>query len=228
MEMSDRFRAMRVVSLCRISMPLLVSVLSAYGQRFEITPLVGGMFGGTVKLEEQGFHNFQSHMEDRLSFGVAGGVHYDADDCDGCNFIEFRWIRQNTHLRLEQDPLVVTPAAVVSAFHPAVTVDNFLGDFTREWRLEDTAMLRPFLTATLGAARMATPAASATRFVFGIGTGLKVFPTRQWGIRFQVEYLPIVMSADLQRVVCAGGCIVALSGGVMNQFQVSVGPAFRF
>jgi hypothetical protein len=228
MTVGKKTDAARGFGLCRISITLLITVLPIHGQKFEITPLVGGMFGGTVELEEEGVRNFEAHMQDRFSFGIAGGVHYDADDCYRCNLIEFRWMRQNTHLRLAQDPLVVTPAAAVSTFHPTVTLDHFLGDFTREWNLEDATMLKPFLTITLGAARMATPAASATRFVFGIGTGLKVFPKRRWGIRFQVEYLPIVMHADLQRVVCAGGCIVALNGGVMNQLQVSIGPAFRF
>jgi hypothetical protein len=223
----EELHTKQALRLCRVFIVLLVSVVSAHGQRYEITPLVGGMFGGTVRLEEQGRHNFEAHMGDGFSFGIAGGIHYDADDCELCNLIEFRWVRQNTHLRLDQDPIVVTPAAVPS-FHPDVTLDHFLGDFTREFRVEDTAMLRPFVTATLGAARMATPAASATRFVFGIGTGVKVFPSRRWGIRFQVEYLPIVMHAEVQRVVCTVGCIVALSGGVMNQFQLSIGPAFRF
>jgi hypothetical protein len=186
------------------------------------------MFGGTVKLEQLGVPNFEAHVEDRLSFGIAGGVRYNTDDCDYCNLIEFRWLRQNSHLRLDQDPLVVTPVSALPIFHPSVTFDHFLGDFTREFTIEDNSVIRPFVTATLGVARMATPAASGARFVFGIGTGFKVFPKRRWGIRFQAEYLPIVMSADVQRVVCAGGCIVALNGGLLNQFQVSVGPAFRF
>jgi hypothetical protein len=75
---------------------------------------------------------------------------------------------------------------------------------------------------------MSTPASSATRFAFGLGTGFKVFPKPHWGFRFQVEYLPIVMHAEAQSVVCFSGCVVALSGGLMNQFQVSFGPAFRF
>jgi|SRR5581483_1943661 len=226
--LSEERRRAPIRRLCRAVMILLVSVVSSYGQRYEITPLIGGMFGGTVNLEEQGVPNFEAHLEDRLSFGIAGGIRYNTDDCDGCNLIEFRWIRQNSHLRLDQDPLVVAPVSATPSFHPSVTMDHFLGDFTREFNIEDNAMIKPFVNATLGAVRMATPAASATRFVFGIGTGFKVFPAHHWGIRFQVEYLPIVMHAELQRVVCAGGCIVALNGGLMNQFQVSIGPAFRF
>jgi hypothetical protein len=37
------------------------------------------------------------------------------------------------------------------------------------------------------------------------------------------------MEANLQRLVCInGGCVVALSGSVVNQLQLSAGPAFRF
>jgi len=214
-------------SLCRILSILLVSLASAYGQRYEVTPLVGGMFGGTLKLERQGVPNFEAHLDDRLSFGIAGGVRFDGDDCEGCNLVEFRWLRQYTHLRLDQDPLVATPFAV-SPFHPAITLDHFLSDFTREWTVEEAPFIKPFVMGSLGAVRMSAPASSSTRFAFGIGTGVKVFPKRKWGIRFQVEYLPIVMHAELQRVVCVDRCIVALSGGVMNQIQFSIGPVFRF
>ena len=75
---------------------------------------------------------------------------------------------------------------------------------------------------------MSAPASSATRFAFGIGTGVKVFPAKHWGFRLSVEYLPIVMHAELQRLVCIGGCVVVLNGGVMNQFVLSFGPGFRF
>jgi len=75
---------------------------------------------------------------------------------------------------------------------------------------------------------MSTPTTSPTRFVFGIGTGIKVFPKPHWGFRFHVEYLPMIMHADVQSVACDSGCVVALSGGLMNQLEVSVGPTFRF
>jgi hypothetical protein len=116
----------------------------------------------------------------------------------------------------------------ITTFRPAVTLDHFLGDLTHEWSLQEAPAFKPFALLSLGAARMSTPVASATRFVFGIGTGLKVFPGRNWGFRLQVEYLPMVMHADLQQVVCTVGCIVVLGGGVMNQFEVTFGPTFRF
>ena len=39
---------------CRVFITLLVSLATAHGQRYEITPLFGGMFGGTWNLEQQG------------------------------------------------------------------------------------------------------------------------------------------------------------------------------
>ena len=217
------------IKLSRIVGIALVGFGSAQGQRFEVTPLVGGILGGTWRLEQPRVANFDAHLGSGLSYGIAGGVRFDGDDwdyCKYCNSIEFRWIRQNTHLGIMQDPEV--PASATAFFHPAVTIDHFLGDFTHEWAIQESKKVNPFLTVSLGAARTATPEASVVRFVFGIGAGAKVFPSRHWGFRFQAEYLPIVMQSELQRVVCAGGCVVALDGGIMNQFQFSAGPAFRF
>jgi hypothetical protein len=207
--------------------PLFVSLASAYGQRYEITPLIGGAFGGTIKLEQALTPNVEAHVADSFSFGVAGGIRYEGDDGEGYNAIEFRWMRQDTHLFFKQDPLVPTPS-VAASFRPGITLDHFLGDFTHEWNLQDAKMIHPFLTLSAGAARMSAPASSATRFAFGIGTGVKVLPARHWGFLLKVEYLPIVIQGELQRLVCAGGCVVVLNGGIMNQFVLSFGPDFRF
>lgn len=210
----------------RMTVILFVTLASAQAQKYDITPLVGGIFGGTVKLDQANVPNFHANVEDSVSYGIAGGIRFDADDCQHCNLVEFRWLRQKTHLGIDQDPLA--PVSQVAPFRVGLTIDHFLGDFTREWNIDESKMVKPFLMASLGAARFSTPVASTARFVFGIGTGIKVFPGKHWGIRFQAEYLPIVMHADVQRVVCFGGCVVALGGGLLNQFAVSVGPAIRF
>ena len=180
-----------------------------------------------MKLEQALTPNVEAHVADSFTFGVAGGIRYEGDEGEGYNAIEFRWMRQNTHLFFKQDPLVPTPS-IGASFRPGITLDHFLGDFTHEWNLQDAKMIHPYLTLSAGAARMSAPASSATRFAFGVGTGVNVFPSRHWGFRLNVEYLPVVMHAELQRLVCAGGCIVVLNGGVMNQFVFSLGPGFRF
>lgn len=202
---------------------LLFSLLPAYGQKYEIIPLVGARFGGTIQLEQAGTPNVNAHLADSVSFGLAGGVRFDGSEGEGHDVIAFRWMRQNTHLALKQDPLAPPPT-----FRPSVAVDHFLGDFTHEFAVKDAPAVQPFITATVGAARMSAPASSATRFAFGMGGGVKIFPKTHWGFLVKAEYLPTVMHAGLQKVVCAGGCVVALDGGIMNQFEVSLGPAFRF
>jgi hypothetical protein len=212
---------------CLLSAFLFAALVPVQGQRYEITPLFGGTFGGSVELEQQRLPNTKADIQDSISYGLAGGVRFDGDDCENCSLIEFRWMRQNTHLRFPLNPLVPTPLAAPS-FRPSFAIDQFLGDFTHEFPLEDVASIRPFVTGTLGAALMSAPASSAVRFAFGVGAGMKVFPSLHWGFRIQAEYQAIVMHAELQRAVCYAGCFVILNGGLANQFQLSIGPAFRF
>jgi hypothetical protein len=207
--------------------------VSAHAQRYDVTPFVGGVWGGTVKLEQQGLPNVNAEVQGGFSFGVAGGFRFDSDDLDGdvcrhCDSIEFRWLRQNTHVRLKQDAFLVPTPTVAPAFNPAIALDYFLADFAHEWNIDEAKILKPFVMASIGAALLSAPQSSAARFVFGVGTGLEILPKPRWGFRFQVEYLPIVMHAELQRLVCVGGCVVVLNGGIMNRFEVSFGPAFRF
>ena len=225
--MSEMRCARRAVGRGYLFAALFVSLESAQAQKYEITPLIGGAFGGTMKLEQALTPNVDAHVADSFSFGIAGGFRFDGEEGEGHDAIEFRWMRQHTHLFLKQDPLVPTPT-IASPFLPGVTLDHFLGDFTHEWNVPDARMIHPFLTLSAGAARMSASASSATRFTFGIGTGVKVFPTRHWGFRFNIEYLPIVLHSELQRLVCISGCVVVLNGGVMNQFVLSLGPGFRF
>jgi hypothetical protein len=212
-----------------IALALLLSLTSARAQHYEITPLVGGTFFGTMKLGQPDMPNVEANIADSFSFGLVAGYRFEQDS-EGTGVIAFRWIRQNSHLTLNQNPLAVTPFTSVPSFRPSVTLDNFLADFSREFKLDEQYQsIQPFISVSLGAATMGTPASSATRFSFGFGGGIKVFPSKHYGFRLGVDYLPVVMTAEVQRLVCVGGaCTFALGGGIMNQFEVSVGPAFRF
>ena len=203
---------------------LFFNVVSAYGQTsFEVTPLIGGMYGGSINLQQDVQPNYHAKLDNAVIFGVAGGFRFDGDDCASCNLVEFRWMRQKTYLNLKAN------AANISVSRLSVTINHFLADFTHEWPIEETHdRVRPFLTGSLGVASMSTPAETGARFEFGIGGGVKVFLKRRWGFRFQAEYLPMLMEAEVQNVVCAAGCIVVLNGGLMNQFAVTAGPIFRF
>ena len=212
---------------------VVAGVTPAQCQKFEITPLFGGTYGGTIKVQQEGQDSvFRAHIADSLSYGIAAGFRFSGDSldyCEDCSVIEFRWMRQDSHLGLEKMPLSVNPLFTLPTRKPSVHLDHYLGDFTHEWIIDAShATVRPFVTLSLGAARLSAPAAASTRFAFGIGAGVKVYARKHWGVRFQAEYLPSVLHAEVQEIVCTGGCIVALSGGVMNQFVMSIGPTFRF
>ena len=208
---------------------LLGGVMSARGQSIDISPFIGGHFGGSFNLEQAGEPNFRAHLRDGLSYGISGGFRFDQEDCVNCGLVEFRWMRQNSRLTVKQDPLALVPTPLgATAFSAPVTLDHFLGDFTREWPLESAKSVRPFITGTLGVVHISAPAAGATRFAFGLGGGFKAFPSQHWGFKLQAEYLPIVLHGEAQPVVCVASCVAILSGGLANQFTVSVGPVFRF
>ena len=208
---------------------VLANVVPAHGQHFDITPLFGLRAGGSMEVQQEGQpQQARAGLGDSGTFGIAGGIRFFAEDgCDDCSVVEFRWMRQNTNLGFKQTTPVPTPLAVAFGRTP-VTLDHYLGDFTYEWDVQEAKAVRPFILGSVGAARLSTPVSGSTRFAFGLGAGVKIFPQRHWGVRLQVEYLPMVLNAEVQRVVCNGGCVVALSGGLMNQFEFSLGPIFRF
>jgi len=215
-------------TVCWLLATLLASVAPAHAQHFDITPLVGMRTGGSVDLQQEGqTPQARAQLGDSLTFGVAAGVRFFSEDgCEDCSVIEFRWMRENTNLGFKETTPVPTPLATFGRI--PVNLDHYLADFTYEWDIQGAKAVRPFVLGTLGAAHLSTPASGSTRFTFGLGAGVKVFPQRHWGVRLQVEYLPMVMNAEVQRLICAGGCVVALGGGLMNQFEFTVGPVFRF
>jgi hypothetical protein len=207
----------------------LAFVAAAHGQHFDITPLVGLRTGGSMDVQQEGQSpQARARLSDSVTFGVAGGIRfYSEDGCEDCSVVEFRWMRQNTNLGIKETTPVPTP--LTTAFgRTAVTLDHYLGDFTYEWNLEDTKVVRPFVLGSLGAARLSTPVSGSTRFAFGLSAGVKIFPQRHWGVRLQVEYLPMLMHSEVQRVVCSASCVVALGGGLLNQFEFTLGPVFRY
>jgi hypothetical protein len=187
-------------------------------QTFEVTPFIGGRFGGTFEIQPEGAAEVRASLKDAASYGVAAGVRF-----DDLSMIEFSWTRAKSGLRFETgiNPLN-TPLG-------DVTLNQFHGDFTREFVLEEVKNLRPFLMASLGATHLATDNDGFTRFSFGLGTGLKLFLNSRLGVRVQAQWVPIWVDPEVRAFACGGGgCITVLSGKLTQQFEVNVGPVFRF
>ena len=190
-------------------------------QGFEVTPFIGGRFGGTFDVQPEGFAETRASLQDSVSYGVGAGFRF-----DDFSLIEFRWTRASSGLALETVPPVVNPLGIRVA---DVTLNQFHGDFTREFPLDEVHAIRPFLMASVGATHLGSTSTGFTRFSFGIGTGLKVSVTPKLGIRVEARWLPIWVQPEVSSFACGfGGCIAVLSGRLTQQFEVTAGPVFRF
>lgn len=189
-------------------------------QGLEVTPFIGGRFGGTFDVRPESGTETRASLDDSVSFGVSGGVRF-----DDYSLIEFRWTRAQSPLQLSSGA-VVNPLATTL---PDVTLDQFHGDFTREFPLDEVNALRPFVMASVGATHLGAEGSGFTRFSFGLGTGLKVSVNSKLGIRVEARWLPIWVQPEVSGFACGfGGCIAVLSGRLTQQFEVTAGPVFRF
>jgi hypothetical protein len=185
--------------------------------RFDLTPLVGYRTSMAFPTGQ----NTQEPSPSLIlgagpSYGMAVGVRLDEED-----LIEFRWARQDTDVHLEDS---------ASSSKNKVRLDQFHGDFTHEYILEEwPRWARPFVMGSIGATHVGGGTSSSfTRFSFGLGGGVKVYFHRHLGLRIQAEWLPLVVNPEVRSFVCGGGCIVHLSGTIVSQGEIAVGPVFRF
>jgi hypothetical protein len=150
------------------------------------------------------------------SYGFAFGARINEED-----LIEVRWARMNSTMRLEQ--------SFLTTFQQHVTVDQYHGDFTHEYILDNwPARVRPYIMASIGATHISgNVTRSVTRFSLGIGAGFKIFVNRNVGFRLQGEWLPIVVDPEVG-LVCGAGCLLRIQTQVTSQGEFAAGPLFRF
>jgi hypothetical protein len=202
-----------------VGLVLLASSLSAQ-RRFDVTPLFGFRGSEPIPLSYETPGSEQTgdvKLAPGASFAVAAGIRYDT-----LNVIEFRWTRQSTEMTNARQSTARPP------FEIGARLDQYHGDFTREYELEEHRLIRPFIIGSVGATRLTTPLSSFTRMSFGLGGGVKVFPTSRFGIRMQAQWLPLWLNPKVEGFVCGGGCIVVLGGRLAHQAEVSIGPVFSF
>jgi len=150
------------------------------------------------------------------SYGVSFGARINELD-----LIEMRWTRMNTTMRLERN--------FQTAFQQNVIVDQYHGDFTHEYIVENWPLqVRPYIMASIGATHVSgSVTRNFTRFSFGIGGGFKVMVNRNVGFRIQGEWLPIVIDPEVA-VACGAGCVLRIRTQAASQGEFAVGPLFRF
>ena len=190
-------------------------------QSFEVTPFIGARLGGTFDIQPDGPERVDATLKDATSYGFSAGVRF-----DDLSLVEFRWTRTTSTLRF------AAPFAFLVASIGDVTLDQFHADFTREFVIPEVKGLRSFLTGSLGLTHIGAAHDGFTRFSFGFGGGLKQFLGSRLAIRAEAQWLPILVDPSVSGFACGtiqlGGCLVVLSGDLVQQFQLSIGPVVRF
>jgi len=155
-------------------------------------------------------------FESTPSFGVGAGVRYNDEDV-----VEFRWARQNTYMRVTGGPV---------PFRERVTLDQFHLDCSHEYFVQGWPdWARPFVIGSVGVTHVSSTAGSAsfTRFSFGIGGGIKAFPSPHVGFKMQAQWLPLWINPEVT-AFCSLGCVLHIHGQLASQGEVTFGPVFRF
>ena len=190
-------------------------------QSVEVTPFIGARLGGTFDIQPDGPGQVEATLKDAASYGLSAGVRF-----DDLSLVEFRWARATSTLRFG------APFPFLGASIGDVTLNQFHADFTREWVVPEVKGLRSFLTGSLGVTHLGMAQDGFTRFSFGFGGGLKQFLGSRLAIRAEAQWLPILVEPSVGGFACGtiqfGGCLVVLSGELVQQFQLSIGPVVRF
>jgi opacity protein-like surface antigen len=210
--------------------PLLLAALLASASaasageathNIEITPFAGYVFGGSFDSDEGGSTASQDvDLDDAASYGLI--VNWPAE-------VNTEWevylSRQSTSLKV---PGLFAPdqtglADLDITFLQAGGTYFFEGE-----------RARPYIVATVGASRFEPDDSafdSENFFAFGIGGGVKLAPTSRLGLRLEGRVLGSVVNSD-SAVFCrsgpaANGCLVAVNGSMVWQWEVLAGLVFR-
>ena len=187
----------------------------------EITPFAGYVFGGSFEADEEASTaNQDIDLDDAASYGLI--VNWPAE-------VNTEWevylSRQSTSL--QTTGLFATDESALTDLDISYVQAGGTYFFEGE-------RARPYIVATVGASRFEPDDSafdSETFFAFGIGGGVKVAPTSRVGLRLEGRVLGSVVNSD-SAVFCrsgpaANGCLVAVSGSMVWQWEVLAGLVFR-
>ena len=172
---------------CMTAVAILAGARPAHAQYVEIqsvevTPLIALRMGGTFNIQPDGPLQADATLKDATTYGFSAGVRF-----DDYSLIEFRWSRSSSALRVD------APFAALGPAVGDVTLNQFHGDFTREFVIPEVKGRRTFLTGSLGVTHVGAAQDGFTRFSFGFGSGLKQFIGSRFAIRAEAQWLPLLV-----------------------------------
>jgi len=178
-------------------------------QSVQITPFVGYAFGGSVwDSARERTYSFDSELAygGSLSFSISQSWRF-----------EVLYSRQETRLSGE---------GLSPSFD--VTIERYLAGFQEE---KGEGNIRWFGTVWLGATRFVPglgDVSSETKFSGAVGLGVKTFPVKNVGLRFEARGFYTLVKGEGGAFCANGSCLFAFSGTGLWQGDVSGGLILAF
>ena len=181
-------------------------------QSFEVSPFYGYRFGGS-------FVDLYTAQPFDLDGAPATGLALDVRIYDDDDFqIEGLFTHQAADVRLAAGP--ERPAVRLRA-----AADHWLAGALQEF---NGGNVRPFTTGMAGLTRYAADGDNEFRFTLSAGGGVKVFPSRRVGIRFDGRLFATFLDGVGNTIACTPGvCLVGLHVSIAWQAEFTAGVIVR-
>ena len=191
---------------------LFWGIPNTHAQRFEITPFLGGRFGGTVDLTQQNNPNADfMKIKSSPNYGVMADVsftrHWQA---------EFMWSRQPTSLSVHN------PSDGTYSNLSPVNLDTYLFGLTYQFRQPETK-LRPYVVLGVGFPHYGVPGINGKHPPAGsFGGGVKYYFTRNFGLRLEARFVSVDTTFK-ETDLCSYGMYYFPEPCSINNFQSGPG-----
>ena len=189
-------------------------------QRFEITPLVGSVFGGDLNVTSMHLNPFDRvFVNSSISYGGIGNL-----ALNDWAQIDVLWSRQPTSLS-GHTVLTDTRARVSSA-----TLDQVQFGILIQGGASD-GPLTPFVVGGLGFMHInpgGNVVGGETKPAFNIGGGIKYFFDKHFGLRLEMRWTPAFVDADPEFSCSPTGCFIVVEPQFLHQGMVNAGFILRF
>jgi opacity protein-like surface antigen len=186
---------------------------AVYAADLEITPFIGYTMGGEF---QDGATGADLEIDEHRSHGIALDINQNAD-----SQIELYYARQQTRLQAGGGLFVGDPLFDLSIeyFHLGGTYGT------------GTGPVRAFVVGTIGATHMDPKRErldSETKLSFGLGGGLKLWPTERIGLRLEGRWFGTFFNGAGQVFCTDGSCLIKIDGDVISQVVVNAGLIIAF
>ena len=186
---------------------VVVFVPMTWGQKFELTGIIGGQLNGGLDLSTSLFRRID--VQNGLTRGLGAG--YRLSDH---STIEFMW----TYNKADTVAQPVGGGADIKVF--VLDSNQYFGNFLFHFAGSEK-QVRPFLLVGLG----------ATRFAGAVGGGVKYNFSRWFGLRLQAKWSPTYITTTKAGYWCDpfwGGCWAVGDNHYLHELDGTAGLTFRF